>query len=107
MPTKKTSITPPSTDEAAEAKLIALAFAQAQKELENQTASSQVVSHFLKLGSQRAQVELAKLELENRLLEEKIAAERSGAQINEMFTEVMAALKSYTVSPPGVDDDYF
>ena len=107
MPTKKTSITPPSTDEAAETKLIALAFAQAQKELESQTASSQVVSHFLKLGSQRAQVELAKLELENKLLEEKIQAERSGQQINEMFAEVMTALKSYTVSPPGVDDDYF
>lgn len=102
--TKKT-MTPPLTDEAQETKLVSLALQQAQIQLEEGTASSQIVTHFLRLGSIKAQVELEKLELENKLLEEKILAERSGQQLNEMFTEVLAALKSYSYSPGGVDNE--
>lgn len=99
----KQPMTPPVNDEAMEAKMIALAIQQAQKQLEKQTASSQIVTHFLRLGSQRAQIELEELQLKNRLLEEKIAAEQSGQKVNEMFQEVLAALKSYTYVPPGPD----
>jgi hypothetical protein len=101
----KKNMTPPITDEGQETKLVALALNQAQKYLEEGTASSQIVTHFLRLGSLKAQVELEKLELENRLLEEKILAERSGQQLNEMFGEVLAALKSYSYTPgdPNVD----
>ena len=98
------TITPPLNDESQESKLVALAFSQAKKELENQTASSQVVTHFLRLGSQRAKVELKKLELENKLLEEKILSERSGQELTNMIGEVIAALKSYSYSPPGESD---
>ncbi len=97
----KKNMTPPLNDEAQETKLVALALKQAQLHLEEGTASSQIVTHFLRLGSIRAQVELEKLELENRLLEEKILAERSGQQLNEMFGEVLAALKSYSYAAPG------
>ncbi len=97
----KQNMTPPLNDEAQETKLVALALKQAQSHLEEGTASSQIVTHFLRLGSIRAQVELEKLELENRLLEEKILAERSGQQLNEMFGEVLAALKSYSYAVPG------
>lgn len=100
----KQNMTPPLNDEAQETKLVALALKQAQIHLEEGTASSQIVTHFLRLGSLKAQVELEKLELENRLLEEKIQAERSGQQLNEMFGEVLAALKSYSYSPGGSDN---
>lgn len=101
------TMTPPLNDEAHENKLISLAMKQAQKQLEDGTASSQIITHFLRLGSVRAQVELEKLELENRLIEEKIQAERSGQQLNEMFAEVLAALKSYTYSPGDIDADLY
>ena len=104
--TKKT-MTPPLNDEAQETKLVALALKQAQKYLEEGTASSQIVTHFLRLGSIKAQVELEKLELENRLLEEKILAERSGQELNEMFAEVLVALKSYSYSPGDPNADVF
>jgi len=97
----KEQMTPPLNDEAQETKLVALALKQAQTHLEDGTASSQIITHFLRLGSLKAQVELEKLELENRLLEEKILAERSGQQLNEMFGEVLAALKSYSYAAPG------
>lgn len=97
-------MTPPLTDSAMEAKMIALALQQAQTQLEKGTASSQIVTHFLRLGSVRAQVELEKLQLENNLIEEKILAAQAGQQMNEMFSEVMAALKSYSYAPPDIDD---
>lgn len=100
----KKSMTPPLNDESQEVKLVALALRQAQQQLEDGTASSQIVTHFLKLGSIRAQIELEKLELENRLLEEKIEAERAGQRLNEMFEEVLQALRSYSYVPPGVND---
>lgn len=103
----KHEMTPPINDEAQETKLVALALNQAQKYLEEGTASSQIVTHFLRLGSIRAQVELEKLELENRLLEEKILAERSGQELNEMFAEVLIALKSYSYSPGAPDADVY
>lgn len=46
-----------STPEAREQQLIALAVDLAEKQLIEGTASSQVISHFLKLGSIRAQIE--------------------------------------------------
>ena len=101
------TMTPPLNDESQETKLIALAFRQSQEQLEDGTASSQIVTHFLRLGSLKAKVELQKLLLENQLLEEKILAERSGQQLNEMFAEVLAALKSYTYSPGESDADVY
>jgi hypothetical protein len=95
---------PPIDDEAMENKLIALALRQAQTQLEEGTASSQVLTHFLRLASTRAQVELEKIELETRLLEEKILAEKSGQQMAELIEDVYAALRSYSYRPPGADD---
>lgn len=100
----KQNMTPPLNDEAQESKLVALALRQAQTQLEDGSASSQIITHFLRLGSLKAQVELEKLELENRLLEEKIQAERSGQELNEMFAEVLVALKSYSYAAPGDPD---
>jgi hypothetical protein len=100
----QTVITPAINDEDQESKLIALAFSQAQKELEQQTASSQVVTHFLRLGSQRAKIELQKLTLENQLLEEKIISERRAQDLSDSVQQVIAALKSYTYTPPGEED---
>lgn len=99
----KQPMTPPLTDEAMESKMIALALKQAQKQLENGTASSQIVTHFLRLGSTRAQIELEELQLKNQLLEEKIVAEQSGHRISEMVQEVLSALRSYSYVPPGGD----
>ena len=100
----KHNMTPALTDEAQEHKLVTLALEQAGKQLEEGTASSQTLAHFLKLGSLRHQVELKKLELENNLLVEKITAEQTGQQINEMVAEVLEALKSYSYAPPeGLD----
>lgn len=97
-------MTPALNDESQENKLVALAFIQAQSQLETKTASSQVVTHFLKLGSRKAKIELENLTLQNKLLEEKILAERSGQELNKMLNKVLEALASYSYRPPGESD---
>lgn len=97
-------MTPALNDDSQENKLVALAFIQAQSQLEERTASSQVVTHFLKLGSRKAKIELENLKLQNKLLEEKILAERSGLELNTMLSAVLDALKSYSYRPPGEAD---
>ena len=101
---EKRTTTPPINDAELESKMIDLAISQARNQLENETASSQIVTHFLRLGSLRAQVELKKLELENNLLTEKITSEQQGQQLNEMVQEVLKALNDYSYVPPGADD---
>lgn len=96
--------TPPINDAELESKMIDLAISQARKQLEDKTASSQIVTHFLRLASQKAQIELEKLKLENRLLEEKIASEQQGQQLNDMVQQVLEALNDYSYKPPGADD---
>lgn len=97
-------MTPPLNDDAMEKKLVSLAMLEAQRQMEEGRASSQIVTHFLRLGSQRAEIELEKLRLENSLLEEKIESEKSGQQLKEMFESVLDALRSYTYVPPGGSD---
>lgn len=97
-------MTPPLSDEAMEKKLVSLAMLQAQIQLEEGRASSQVITHFLRLGTTRSEIELEKLKLENQLLEEKILAEQSGQQLKEMFQSVLDALRSYSYIPPGDGD---
>ena len=98
---KKSNMTPPLSDEAQETKLVALALREAQKEMEAGTASSQLLTHFVRLGTTKHREELNKLKLENELLAAKIQSEKNGQQLNEMFSEVIAALKSYSYNPPG------
>lgn len=93
---------PPTSAEAHEQKMISLAFKQAEYQMKRMKAPSTTVNHFLDLATKRTEAQLAKLELENRLLEEKIISEQNAQKVEEMFKEVLSALKSYTVP----DDDY-
>lgn len=95
------STTPPVSPESHENKLIALALRQAEKSLEEGTASSQIITHFLRLATERERTEREKLRLENELLQKKIEAEQSSEEIRASINKVLTALKSYTVS----DDD--
>ena len=89
--------TPPLTAEARMNKLISLALDQAEEELKEGTASSQIVSLFIKQANLREQVELEKIELEKQLLAERIQSEKVRQNLETMYADVVKALKSYTV----------
>lgn len=94
---KKTKSKPPSkTPEGREAQLINLAMNQAQKQLEEGTATSQVLTYFLKLGTSLAKLEKAKLEAEVELAKAKVSSIESQKHTEEVYQEALTAFRKYT-----------
>ena len=86
---------PALTPEARENQLISLAVDLAEQQLREGTASSQVITHYLKLGSTRERLERERLEQENALLRAKTAAVQSSQHSEELYEKAIAAMKSY------------
>lgn len=97
---------PPATSpDAREKQLIGLAIDLAEKQLAEGTASAQVITHYLKLGSMREKLEREKLEKENQLLRAKAEALESAKRVEELYSEAIRAFKSYSVG--GDDEDSY
>ena len=87
---------PALSPEARENQLISLAVDLAEEQLRDGTASAQVVTHFLKLASQKEKLEREKLDSENRLLQAKIEALQSAQRVEEIYSEALRALIIYS-----------
>ena len=87
---------PASTPEARQAQLISMAYDAAEKQLQDGTASSQVITHFLKMGSTREQIELEKLKRENAVLEAKAEAYKSAENMESLYKQAINAMMSYS-----------
>ena len=92
--------------EARENQLISEAVDLAEEQILNGTASSQVITHFLKLGSRKEQLEREKLENENELLRTRIKALESSEKSEEMYAKVLRAIKEYSGREDIDDGDY-
>lgn len=86
---------PALTPEARENQLISLATDVAEKQLREGTASSQVITHYLKLGSTKERIEKEILEKQKALIEAKTEALQSAKRIEELYTKAMEAFKEY------------
>lgn len=95
---------PALTPEARENQMIALAVDLAEKQLMEGTASSQVITHFLKLGSSKAELEREKLAMENELIKAKTESIQSQKKMEEVYLNALNAMKRY--SGHGDDDEY-
>ena len=84
--------------------MIALAVDLAEKQLMEGTASSQVITHFLKLGSSKAELEREKLAMENELIRAKTESIQSQKKMEEVSLNALNAMKRY--SGHGDDDEY-
>lgn len=85
----------PLSPEARERQLIASAYDLAEQKLKDGTASSQVITHFLKMGTQREQLEIEKLKKENALLVAKTDSLESAKHVEEMIEDAMKAFSVY------------
>ncbi len=92
---RKTRRAPATTPEAREHQLISLAHDEAERQIVSGEASSQVLTHFLKLGSTRERKEQRRLELEAELLEKKAAAMDSAKRVEELYDEAIKAMRRY------------
>lgn len=103
-PTKK--IRPGTTPEARENQLISLAVDLAEKQLIEGTASSQVITHYLKLGSTKEKIEREILEKQKELIQAKTENLQSAKRIEELYSEAMKAMKTYSGQASPEDDEY-
>ena len=101
-PTQK--MRPALTPEARENQCISLAMDLAEQQLRDGTASSQVITHFLKAGASRAELEKEKLRKENLMLQEKTKAYQSSEEIKELYEGAIKAMRIY--QGQGDPDDY-
>lgn len=90
------NVRPALTPEAEEQKLIALAVNLAKKQLIEGTASSQVITHYLKLASSREKYEQELLATKIELAKAKTDLIASEARQEELYKEAMAAFRVYT-----------
>lgn len=88
-------VRPASTPEARENQMISLAIDLAEQQLRDGTASSQVITHYLKLGSSKEKEELAYLRKQTELMSAKIEAIKSSQRSEEMFEKALSAMKEY------------
>jgi hypothetical protein len=93
------------TPEARERQMVAQAFDLAEKQIIDGTASSQVITHFLKLGSEREKLERQKIALEAKLLNAKVEGMASQAQSEEMYKKALNAMRAYSGQEEEPDDN--
>jgi hypothetical protein len=93
---------PGTTPDAREAEMISLADQLAERQLREGTASAQVITHYLKLGSSRERLEQEKLGLEQELLRAKTEAIAGQQRQEEMFAEAIKAMRAYQGEPSPV-----
>lgn len=82
--------------EARENQLISLCVDEAEKRIRDGTASSQLLVHYLKQGTVKAQLEKEKLVQENKLTEAKIKALESAEEIKVLYDAALKAMRTYS-----------
>lgn len=105
MATAKRRHPPALTPEARENQLIAAAIDLAEKQIREGTASAQVITHYLRLGSSKAKLENEKLRSEVDLLNAKIETLESQRNVERLYQEALDAMRSYSGQDYEVYDD--
>lgn len=102
-------IRPALSPEARENQMIALAVDLAEKQLLEGTASSQVITHYLKLGTQKEKLEREILEKQKELIEAKTQNLQSVQKIEELYTNALNAMRTYSGqnNEEGEEDDEY
>lgn len=95
---------PATTPEARENQLIALAVDLAERQLSEGIASSQVITHYLKLGSTKERIEKEILQEQKELLKAKTEAIQSGKRVEELYSNALNAMRIYGGQKK--EDDY-
>lgn len=91
-----TNMRPGLTPDARENQLIYLATNLAEQQLRDGTASSQVITHYLKLGSSKERLEQDILKENKKLLVAKTEAIQSAKRIEELYADAITAMRRYS-----------
>jgi hypothetical protein len=96
---------PARTPEAREDELAAAAYDLAEEQIQSGTASSQVITHFLKAGSRRERMEQMRMEYEIELMQVKKEQLEGQKRVEELYLSALRAMRVY--SGQGSSEDEF
>ena len=98
---------PAKSVEERENQMISLAVDRAERQLRDGTASSQVICHYLKLGSTKERLEQEIMEERKELLQAKTDMINSAKRIEELYSKAIDAMRSYSGNSKEEDDEYY
>ena len=101
---QRKKLRPALSPEARENQMIALAVDLAEQQLIDGTASAQVITHFLKLGTTKTELEKEKIRKETELLGAKIQMADSIEEQKKLAEDAIKAMRNYNGT--GEDDEY-
>lgn len=87
---------PATTPEGREQQMIAYAEALAEQQLRDGTASSQLITHYLKLGTEKAKLEREMMEEQKKLLQAKTESLKTMKNIEELYSKAVESMKVYS-----------
>lgn len=93
------------TTEGMESYLINLSMKRAAEMLENGNAPAQIISHFLKLGTEKAKYEREKLKADTKLAISKAELIESQKKSDEIADEALKAFKRYAGFNEDIDEE--
>lgn len=93
---QKYDMRPALDPEAEENIVISMAYDLAKKQIAEGTASSQVITHFLKLGSSKERIEKEILAKQKELLDAKTKALESAKRVEDLYANALKAFKDYS-----------
>ena len=86
----------PKTEKGREKQMVALAVDLAEQQLRDGTASAQVITHYLKLATEKEKLEREILAVQKELITEKTKALKSMKQMEDLYTKAIEAMKHYS-----------
>lgn len=100
---------PAQNPEERETALVSMAMDVAEQQFANGTASSQLITHFAKLGSSRERLEQERLRNENAVLRKKVETMEAAVDLKNLMDEALSAFKGYSgrANDPVDDDEYY
>lgn len=87
---------PALSPEARENQMISLAVDLAERQLREGTASSQVITHYLKLATTKEKTEREILELQKELIKAKTQSYQSAQEMKTLYAEALDAMRRYS-----------
>lgn len=96
---------PAMTPEGRENQLISMAVDLAEQKLRDGTASSQLVTHFLKLGTEKARIEKEILEEQRKYLAAKTESINESKHVEELYSNAINAMRAYSGMETYNDDE--
>lgn len=97
--------TPARTPEEQETVLISKAFKLIERQIDDGTASSQILSQYAKLGSSRERLEQERLVNENAVMRKKLETMEAAIDLKNLMEDALGAFVGYQGGKTSDEDD--